>query len=86
MWQDKVFAICQLAFFPAMVPALRSIDKPPLSTSAMNAVIVMIIAMTQATLGLWLAVSTSTIIALTWATLGLQKHRQARVATAQVKP
>lgn len=75
MWQDVVLAICQLAFVPAMVPTLLGPDKPALSTSVMNAVIVTTIATTMATLGLWFAVSTAALIALIWAVLAVQKFK-----------
>jgi D-alanyl-lipoteichoic acid acyltransferase DltB (MBOAT superfamily) len=75
MWQDKVFALCQLAFFPSMIPTLRGADKPALSTCVMNSVIVATIAATQATLSLWLAVSSSMLIVGVWAVLAMQKFR-----------
>lgn len=73
MWQDTVIAICNLAFVPAMLPTILGKDKPALSTSVLNAIIVSIIAFALATLDLWLAFSSAAIIALTWAVLAVQK-------------
>lgn len=72
MWQDKVIAVCQLAFLPAMIPTLIGKDKPSFSTSVMNALIVGIIAVTMATLDLWLSVFTGTIILIIWIILAIQ--------------
>lgn len=74
MWQDTVIAICHIAFLPAMWPTLRGKDKPALTTSVLNALIVSIIAFTLATLHLWLSFTTSVLIALTWTHLGRSKN------------
>jgi hypothetical protein len=73
MWQDTVIAICQLAFVPAMAPTIMGPDKPALSTSALNAVIVAIIATTMATLRLWFATTTAAFLVVIWMILALQK-------------
>jgi uncharacterized membrane protein len=75
VWQDTVIAVCQLTFVPSMLPTLFGPDKPAATTSALNAVIVSIIVVTQATLGLWLSVTTGTLIVATWSTLAIQKLR-----------
>lgn len=76
MWQDTVIAVCQLAFVPAMIPTLRSHDKPALATSMLNVVIVSIITLTLTTLRLWFAAGTASLIALVWVVLAVQKFRQ----------
>ncbi len=73
MWQDTVIAICQLAFLPSMIPTIISNDKPALSTSLMNAVIVSVITLTFVTLKLWFSVLTGTLTALIWSVLAYQK-------------
>lgn len=80
MWQDTVIAICNLAFVPAMLPTILGKDKPALSTSVLNAIIVSIIAFALATLNLWFAFATATIIALIWTILAVQKILINRVA------
>ncbi len=74
-WQDIVISIAQLCFIPAMIPSIRNKDKPALSTSFMNVVLVLTIAFCMFTLGLWFAAVTSLAIAATWAILALQKLR-----------
>ncbi len=73
MWQDTVIALCQLAFLPSMLPTLLGNDKPALTTSALNAVIVSIIVLTFVTLELWFSVITGAITASIWAILAVQK-------------
>lgn len=85
MWQDSVLAVAQLTFAPSMIPTLRGPDKPALSTSVLNAVIVTVIATTQGTLGLWRAVATSSLIALIWTVLAVQKFRIDRTVKASAR-
>ena len=75
MWQDTVIAIAQLAFLPSMIPTIIGNDKPALSTSIMNAIIVTIIVITFATLELWFSVFTGAITATIWTILAIQKVR-----------
>lgn len=74
-WQDIVIASCQLAFLPSMLPTLLGKDKPALSTSIMNALIVAIITLTMSTLNLWFSVATGTLTSLIWAVLAIQKYQ-----------
>ena len=74
-WLDIVIAICQLAFLPSVLPTIFGKDKPAISTSIMNAVIVAIITTTMATLHLWFSVITGTLTALIWVVLAIQKNR-----------
>jgi hypothetical protein len=76
MWQDTVIAVCQLAFLPAMLPTLLGKDKPALTTSIANAVIVSIITFSLATLQLWFATITGAMIAAIWSILAIQKFAQ----------
>lgn len=73
VWQDVVIAVCQLAFIPAMLPTVFGKDKPALSTSVMNFVIVTIIASCLASLHLWFAAGSAAPIALIWFILAVQK-------------
>lgn len=75
MWQDTVIAACQLAFFPSMLPTLIGKDKPALSTSALNALIVTIITACFFTLQLWFSVATGALTAGIWVVLAFQKWR-----------
>lgn len=55
-WQDIVIALCQLAFLPSILPTIFGNDKPALSTSIMNTIIVATITITMATMQLWFSV------------------------------
>jgi len=72
MWQDTAVAVCQLAMVPSMIPTIIGDDKPALTTSAMNAIIMTAIAFVQATLGLWLGAATVTLIIAMWTILATQ--------------
>jgi hypothetical protein len=75
MWQDTVIAICQLAFFPSMLPTLLGKDKPALATSVLNACIVTVITFCFFTLQLWFSVVTGSLTACIWAVLAFQKWK-----------
>ena len=55
IWQDIVLMIGGFGFSLALIPAVRSKDKPPRSSCLMTGSILGIFAITYATLGLWLA-------------------------------
>ncbi len=75
-WQDTTIAFCQLLFLPSMLPTLFGKDKPALSTSVMNTIIVAIITFVMSTLNLWFSVITGTLTAAIWAILAYQKYRE----------
>jgi hypothetical protein len=75
MWQDTVIAICQLAFLPAMLPTILGKNKPALSTSLLNMLIVGTIVFALGTLHLWFSVATGLINASAWAILAIQSWR-----------
>lgn len=76
---DSVLALAQLAFAPALWPSVRGPDKPAATTSVLH---VVIIATTQASLGLWRTAATSTLLAVLWAILAMQMLRADRRARA----
>jgi hypothetical protein len=71
--QDWIMAGAQLCFAPSMLFSIRTPDKPALRTSLANTCLVAIIAICQATLGLWAAAATSALVGATWAVLAAQK-------------
>lgn len=71
-WQDAVISTCQVMFLFAMIPSFRG-SKPATATSVMNVVLVIAIALSQATLGLWFSAGTSSLVAGSWAILAGQK-------------
>jgi hypothetical protein len=78
MWQDFVFTFGSIGFTIALIPALRSKQKPPVSSSLLTGTFLLIFALTYVTLGLWLSVIFGTILALTWLTLALQAYLTGR--------
>lgn len=75
-WQDVVFLGGNLVFFAALVPALRSEQKPPRSTCLLTAVMLAVYAAAFGTLGLYLAWIGSALVSLTWAVLFCQRRRE----------
>lgn len=74
-WQDIVISVAQLCFIIAMLPSIKSNDKPAVATSVMNVVLVAVIATCMLTLRLWFSAFTALTIASTWAILAVQKIR-----------
>lgn len=74
-WQDIVISICQIFFVVAMIPSIRSSDKPALTTSVMNVILVSIITVCLFTLKLWFSSFTAAMVGLTWSVLAIQKHK-----------
>ncbi len=72
-WQDIVISIAQLCFIFAMIPSIKSNDKPALATSVMNVLLVCTISFCLLTLHLWFSALTAITIAITWAILAVQK-------------
>ena len=69
IWQDAVIAVGQILFAVALVPALRSRQKPPRSTCVMTGVILLVFSVTFATLGLWWGSSTAAVCGVLWLVL-----------------
>lgn len=75
-WQDLVLTGSSAIFIAALVPTLRGPSKPPVSTCLANAGMLLIIAGTVLTLGLWLNAIANIVTALTWAAIGWQSLRR----------
>ena len=75
-WQDIVLGVGQLLFLVALIPSLRSEDKPALGTSVMTGALLTVFAVVYLTLGLLFSTISSLIIALGWWTLAFQKLRK----------
>ena len=74
LWQDYVIAIGQIFFVFALIPSIRSSNKPALITSVTYASIITVIATSLLTLGLWFSAATGYMGAIAWAILALQKY------------
>ena len=74
VWQDLVLMLGGFGFSFALIPAVRSREKPPRSSCLMTGSILGIFAVTYATLGLWLAFSSTIITTTMWFILLLQRR------------
>lgn len=71
--QDYIFAIGSICFIIALIPTIRSQDKPPLFTSWLTATILTIFSITYLSLDLKYAATTTAITALCWWIIFWQK-------------
>jgi len=71
-WQDIVISVAQIGFVIALLPSIRSKEKPAIATSIMNVILVCTIAMSLLTLRLWFSSFTAFLIAAAWAVLAIQ--------------
>ena len=76
MWQDYVLAVGVFIFSLALIPTIRSNQKPALSTSVLTSIVLFVFAITYASLGLWLAVVAQFVGAFVWSVLAWQRYRQ----------
>lgn len=75
-WQDYVLASGSLIFSLALIPSLRSKNKPAISTSLVTFGVLVVFGITYITLSLWFSAVSVTINALAWLTLAIQKKSQ----------
>ncbi|OGG47253.1 hypothetical protein A2671_02625 [Candidatus Kaiserbacteria bacterium RIFCSPHIGHO2_01_FULL_49_13] len=76
LWQDIVITVGQWIFLVALIPSIRSTDKPAFWTSVMTGGILLVFGLTYATMGLWYSAFSSACLALGWCYLSYQKWRQ----------
>ncbi|HEX5744574.1 MAG TPA: hypothetical protein VFX84_03965 [Candidatus Saccharimonadales bacterium] len=72
VWQDYVIAVAQIGFVIALIPTLRSKNKPPVATSFMTVVLLTVISFCMLTLHLYFSAITALAIDITWLTIGIQ--------------
>ena len=80
-WQDIVLTIGQVLFIIALIPSLRSPDKPAIMTSVMTATILFVFSVVDLTLSLTFTSVVVFITGILWAILALQqwkRHRRGR--------
>src|SRR3954465_1588288 len=77
-WQDWVIGVGQFLFALALVPAIRASEKPPLSTCALTAALLMAFCAAYASLGLWLAASSVALFSGMWTALARQSYLRFR--------
>ncbi len=78
-WQDIVFTVGQFIFIGALLPAVLSAQKPPLSTCLITGSVLAIFAGTYASLGFWLSAITAAAVSLLWFVLVVQNLTRPRV-------
>jgi len=77
-WQDIVLAIGSLILAVALVPSVLSTDKPAVWTSVTTGTVLVVFAITYGSLSLWYAVLTTSLAAILWIVLMVQKLLQAK--------
>jgi len=77
-WQDIVLAIGSIVFAIALIPSLTSEHKPALWTSILNFGVLVVFVVTYASLSLWYATFFTSLTALLWGVLALQRHVKGR--------
>ena len=75
-WQDWVFSICNWIFSIALIPAILDKEKPPVSTSLTNTVVLFVMAFTFSSLTLWLSALSISINGVLWFILAVQRFKQ----------
>jgi hypothetical protein len=77
-WQDIVLATGSLILSAALIPSVMSDHKPALWTSSLTCLTLAAFAVTYAYLSLWYAAFTTTLGALLWGVLALQRLMKQR--------
>ncbi|OGE78978.1 MAG: hypothetical protein A2751_00750 [Candidatus Doudnabacteria bacterium RIFCSPHIGHO2_01_FULL_46_14] len=77
-WQDIVLSVGSWIFVIALIPAIRAKEKPPLATSLMTGVILVVYVFTYASLSLWLSVFSTGLVAAAWLVLAGQRYMTSR--------
>ncbi len=75
-WQDIVISIAQIFSIIALIPSIRSKDKPAKTTSLIAMICVLAITICLFTLQLWLGSFTAFLIAVCWGILYIQKRKK----------
>lgn len=75
IWQDWVFGIGTVIFSVALLPSVFGGEKPSLSTSLPTGAILMLFAVTQASLSLWFTAIMSVIAGSLWLVLAFQRYK-----------
>lgn len=74
-WQDAVFASAQVVFIVALLPAIRSDQKPPFVTCMATMLAMIAILVAVSSLGLWFSTLVTAITATQWCILAYQTFR-----------
>jgi len=75
-WQDLVFSLGSIVFTIALIPAIIEKRYPPMSTCITTAIMLVVYAITDATLNLWLSTIAAIMSAAIWAMMGVKQIEQ----------
>lgn len=85
MWQDYVLTAVQISFCLTILPMLFADEKPPLITSVSTAITIFVMVATVASLHLWLAAASQSVVGIQWLILAYQKwHSSRRLAPSSI--
>lgn len=74
-WQDLAFVIGNIFFVFALIPSLKSKNKPSFYTSFPSTLILLVFAISLASLELWASAMATLTVASLWGILALQKYK-----------
>jgi len=74
-WQDVVATTAVWLSAYGLVPAMRGHEKPPLATSVISTVAMVLFTVVYISKGWWGAVASATVLTVFWAVLAFQKWR-----------
>lgn len=75
IWQDIVVSIGSVAFSVALIPAMRSREKPPVFTSWFTTLILGGFVTVHVSYELWFGATFQTLLALQWFYVGWQRAK-----------
>lgn len=74
-WQDLVFMIGGFIFAPALIFNIVGREKPPIKTSLPTAIVLTVYVFTYASMNYWLALISTSLTAICWYILVLQRRK-----------
>lgn len=75
IWQDLILIAGNFVFILALIPSLKSKNKPSFYTSLPNSIIMTVFGITLFTLNLWGSAVLTLILASMWGILAIQKYK-----------
>jgi hypothetical protein len=86
IWQDGVFTLGQLTFFLALIPTIRAEEKPSFTTGVITSLVLTVYIPTVWTLGLYVSVFFTTLLACGWWLLTFQSWKKSRHTSSKRQP
>lgn len=86
-WQDYVLTLGSIVFVIALIPSVRNkTAKPAISTSLTTSVVLFVFVLVYLTLALWSTAFTTSLSAITWLVLAIQRHRLDQATLTKINP